>query len=114
MTHPDAQRAFDEMMPEPVACAYLTAASGEVALTSLFDRTYKALKAAERVRLGIATSSIDLYTADQMRQMFDAATERAAKECLALKPPDLNHAPGDYHRFDITTAACAAAIRGTK
>lgn len=46
MTHPDAQRAFEEMMPEPF---------GYIGLTPV-------------------------YTVPQMRQMFEAATERAAKE----------------------------------
>lgn len=55
------------------------------------------------------------YTADQMRAYADEAVrlerERCARACLDLKPPDLSHAPGEYHRFDITTLACAAAIR---
>lgn len=42
-----------------------------------------------------------------------AATERAARKCLDLKPPNLDHSAGEYHRFDITTLACAAAIRET-
>lgn len=50
---------------------------------------------------------------------YQAATERSAKkereecaqECLSLKAPDLDHSPGEYHRFDVTTLACAAAIR---
>jgi len=109
--------AFEALMPEPVACAYFTERSGGVAFTSLFDRTFKALKAAERVRLGIATSSIDLYTAEQMRAMFDAATERAAKqereECAKL----CDQQADDHTDFKNTQAAigcdgCAAAIRG--
>lgn len=55
------------------------------------------------------------YSEAQMRAYAEQAVkqERAAcaRACLDLKAPDLDHAPGEYHRFDITTAACAAAIR---
>ncbi|RUR69028.1 hypothetical protein EJP67_18380 [Variovorax guangxiensis] len=67
MTHPDAQRAFEEMMPEPVAYR---------------DRYYHC-----DLYLSPGNDREPLHTADQLRTamqaVWDAATERAAKVCEA-------------------------------
>ena len=49
---------------QPVATAFFTE-KGEVAFTSLFDRTLKALEAVKTTRMGISSGSIDLYAAPQ-------------------------------------------------
>lgn len=57
---------------------------------------------------GSFTMKEDFYTADQMRQMFDAATERAAK--LAEDQAEFHQ---EMHNSQAEQAAdaCAAAIR---
>lgn len=70
MTHPDAQRAFEEMMPEPAAHRYMS--HGHSSRWQLAGRA-------------VPPDAEPLYTADQMRQMFDAATERAAKVWLPIE-----------------------------
>ena len=50
----------------------------------------------------------EVFTADQMNAAYEKGMEDSIR---ALKPPDLSHAPGEYHRFDITALACQTAIR---
>lgn len=54
-----------------------------------------------------------LYTAEQMRAMFDAATERAAKQCEQRADAYRStNAPG-WHNVVHECTQCVAAIRGT-
>ena len=94
MTHPDAQRAFEEMMPEP---DIRIDAFGEITPT---DR-----------RLFVMG---DFYTADQMRTamqaVWDAATERAAKVCEAERIDEIHE--GDLI-YNEAVDKCATAIRSS-
>lgn len=55
--------------------------------------------------------SIALYTADQMRRMFDDTTERAAKLCESTYPELRDGELVQLPCFD-SVLDCAAAIRG--
>jgi hypothetical protein len=53
----------------------------------------------------------DLFTADQVREAMQAATERAAKVCAAA---EMSPVVDDQDRlFNYAVNYCAAAIRGT-
>lgn len=93
MTHPDAKRAFEEMMPEP----HWYSPSGPC-----------------------DAAHFPYYTADQLRTAmqaaWDDATERAAKVCEEVrdlgdecKPYEDNHADGHMDGCNN----CAAAIRSS-
>lgn len=78
--------AFEALMPEPVATV-----DADGSLVGYIPPHYK------------------LYTADQMRQMFDAATERAAKLC-----DEQADSAAFVRNFAAEFGAeqCATAIRG--
>lgn len=68
----------------------------------------------------LSDDPLEVYTADQMRAFANEATrqamERAIRACLDLQAPDFSglhpaQAQGETHRFDMTTVACANAIR---
>jgi len=76
MTHPDAQRAFEEMMPEPF---------GHVPFPGEF---YKSEELDAEVKADPMVPAV--YSRDQLRTamqaVWDAATERAAKVCEKSEP----------------------------
>lgn len=94
MTHPDAQRAFEEMMPEAVAYR---------------DRYYHC-----DLYLSPGNDREPLHTADQLRTamqaVWDAATERAAKACETERIDEIHE--GDLI-YNEAVDKCAAAIRSS-
>lgn len=93
---------FEALMPEPVG--YRTRYRSEPDMIGHYPWSYADATRRRRKYDRPEHEYEDLYTADQMRAMYEAATERAAKVVEQVGPKEGSQ--------KIVTAAFAAAIRG--
>lgn len=94
--------AFETLMPEPAG--FRTRYRSEPDMIGHYPWTYAEIERRRPKYDRPECEYENLYTAAQMRQMFDAATERAAKVVEQVGPQG--------GALALVTAGFAAAIRG--
>lgn len=104
----------EALMPEPVG--FRTRYRSEPEMIGHYPWTYADAQRRRRKYDRPENEYEDLYTAEQMRAMFDAATERATERTAKLCEQRADayrstNAPG-WHGVVHECTQCAAAIRG--
>jgi hypothetical protein len=102
------QTEFEALMPEPTG--FRSRYRSEPEMIGHYPWTYADAGRRRRRYDRPECEYQDLYTADQMRAMFDAATERAAK-LVESGPPPRKIEGGRVEIGEVARNAFAASIR---